>query len=134
MLAIILLFFLGRTTLCGKLGNGVYEGHLMRQSSFNERSRGAAFTLTISDSSFVQKRTGTDSVVGKILALSDCSYTLTQIKSALTDSTDLDRLINSRGPIVIEMQEIRGNRLYFRTRHKNDLHVVTSEGYLIKIK
>jgi hypothetical protein len=70
---------------------------------------------------------------GKIRWISQNLFVMDYINSPKIDTTQLSkRLLSAFGETCIEIDSVRNDTLFFKTRHANNLHILINKGILIK--
>jgi hypothetical protein len=129
-LIIIILFLkfscFAQNPKCDKLPNGTYWVYF-KNSMYDE------YKLTITDTSFNQIYKNGDSAKGKVSWLYSCKFRLEYFKYDSIQGP-LKIIYDSWGKPCIELNDVRGDTIMFRTTHPGNLHVTVNEGYFVKQK
>lgn len=90
--------------------------------------------LSIRKGQYLQKWPNGDSATGKLVWVYDCSLRLDPTNPQKTDTTAFSKILyKSFGPGIFELQDKKGDTVFFRTTYTANLHLTTSEGYFIRI-
>jgi hypothetical protein len=127
-LIVIILFIkiscFAQNNKCDKLPNATYSVYL--NSNLYQDYR-----LTIADSLFSQVYKNGDSSKGKVNWLYNCKFRLEYFKYDNIQGP-LKTIYDSWGKPCIELKDVRGDTITFRTTHPGNLHITVNEGYFIK--
>jgi hypothetical protein len=131
---LICFFFLSfnkKPVECNKLKNGKY--HVEFIGSFNPPYKN--YDIIIKDESYKAYLENGDSAIGKIEWIYECTFKLKSSYEAVSDSsTEFSKLIQkSFGEVCMEIKEVRGDTINFRTTYTANLHITLNEGRLIKL-
>ena len=111
---------------CNKLPNGSYLVHFTG-GHFED------YHLRTIDNYFVQYFDH-DSASGKINWIYDCIFEMEFFrKNKDSVSGPLRILYESWGEPCIELNEVKGDTIRFRTTHSRNLHITINEGYFLRI-
>jgi hypothetical protein len=92
-------------------------------------------SLSIDHNNFSQYWDNGESANGRIKWIYDCTFKLEYLNRKTVDTSDLQRLLlRSFGDAIFELKNTTGDTISFRTTYSGNLHVTTSEGYIVKIR
>ena len=112
---------------CNRLPSGKYLVHFTTGPLEDYR-------LRITDSYFVQYLNNHDSASGKINWISECTFKMEFFKKDKdTVCGPLKLLYDSWGEPCIELNEVKGDTIKFRTTYPRKIHITVNEGYFLGI-
>src|SRR5689334_18137809 len=109
-----------------KLPDGTYTAYF-KDSLYKD------YQLTIADSIFTQSYKNGHSFKGKVSWLFNCMFRLEYFKYDSIQGP-LKTIYESWGNPCIELEDVRGDTIIFRTTHPGNLHITVNEGYFVKLK
>ena len=90
--------------------------------------------LKIKKGGFKIKRNNGDTETGKLIWVYECQFKLKPHKPPKEYTTRLVKeMLESFGEPVFELQDKKGDTLFFRTTFSGNLHITTSKGYMLKV-
>lgn len=90
--------------------------------------------LKIKKGGFKIKRTNGETETGQLIWVYECQFKLKPHEPQKEDTTGLGKeMTKSFGEHIFELQDKKGDTLFFRTTFSGNLHITTSKGYMLKI-
>lgn len=113
---------------CNLLPDGTYRVRHMFNSVEPESE------LKVENGLYRQKWSNGDTANGKVIWYYQCEFKLEQLAPQKVDTTKMGKLLlKSFGVPVFELQDKRGDTVYFRTTFSANLHLTGSKGYMLKV-
>jgi hypothetical protein len=89
--------------------------------------------LKIRKGGYKIKRNNGDTETGKLIWVYECQFKLKPHTPPKEDTTRLVKeMLKSFGEPIFELQDKKGDTLFFRTTFSGNLHLTTSQGYMLK--
>jgi hypothetical protein len=90
--------------------------------------------LKIENGLYKQRWSNGDTAKGKVIWYYQCEFRLEQLDPTKVDTTEMGKiLLKSFGVPVFELQDKRGDTIFFRTTFSANLHLTGSKGYMLKV-
>jgi hypothetical protein len=126
-LLIVLAFIPVSEKECKLMPDGKYIMKHTGDSPYSESK------LKIKKGRFEQKLNNGSSETGKLIWVYECRFKLEPDTPPKEDTTELEKLLSkSFGDSIFELQEKKGDTLFFRMTYSGNLHITKTQGYLLK--